>query len=562
MLAAVLLPPIPALHLTAVTPTDDRIIVTLTATQATAACPLCTWQATRIHSSYARVPTDLPWAGTTVRLVLTVRRFFCDNPACERRLFCERLGPALRVYAHQTTRRAAILQRLGLRVGSKPGARLGRELGLPTSPTTLLRLMRQTVLPPAPTPRVLGLDDFALRKGQTYGTILLDLERHCPIDLLPDRTVETVATWLRAHPGIEIISRDRARAYAEAATLAAPTATQVADRFHLTQNLGDAVQRLLDRFPGALQQVTEQLAAQAAQTLRPAGALTPPSAPAPPPVNAAAAPVPTPPATAGTLRTQQRFAAVKELQAQGVSQRTMARRLGLNRRTVRRYLVADVVPVRGQGRQQQSSARAYIPYLRRRWAEGEHNMVQLWEELRQQGYRGSYSSLYRLLRRLFGRGDRWGGARTPQTVAPHTGTGVLAPVAEIRPLSARQARWLLLRPLAELTARESQQRTWLVEACPAVAKALPLLERFRTMVRERQGAELANWIADAMNSGVAELRNFAIGLKRDFAAVQAGLTLIWSQGPVEGHVNRLKMLKRTMFGRAKFDLLRLRVLTT
>ena len=589
MLPAVLLPPIPALHLTAVTPADDIITVTLTSTQATAACPLCSSPATRVHSSYARVPTDLPWAGTTVRLVLTVRRFFCDNSACDRKLFCERLGPALRVYAHQTTRRAAALQRIGLRVGSKPGARLGGELGLPTSPTTVLRLMRQTVLPAAPTPRVLGLDDFALRKGQTYGTLLLDLERHCPIDLLPDRTVETVATWLRAHPGIEIISRDRATAYAEAATLAAPTATQVADRFHLVQNLSDAVQRLLDRFPGALQQVTEHLAAQVAQTLLPAGAPAPPGTAPPPPANGAApagdappgggvagspcgaddpailgptpaAPVPTPPVTAGTLRTQQRFAAVKELQAQGLSQRAIARRLGLNRLTVRRYLVADAVPVRGQGHQMQSSARSYIPYLRRRWAEGEHNGVQLWEEVRQQGYRGSYSSLYRLLRRLFGRGDRWGGARTTRTVAPHTGTGVLAPVTEIRPLSARHARWLLLRPLAELTATETQQRAWLLEACPAAATAVPLLERFRTMVRERQGAELATWIAEAMNSGVAELRNFAMGLKRDFAAVQAGLTLIWSQGPVEGQVNRIKMLKRTMFGRAKFDLLRVRVL--
>ena len=534
MLAAVLLPPIPALQLTAVTPTADRIIVTLTATQATAACPLCTCPATRIHSPYARVPTDLPWDGTTVRLVLTVRRFFCDNPTCERKLFCERLGPALRVYAHQTTRRTATLQRLGLRVGSKPGARLSRELGLPTSPTTLLRLMRQTVLPPAPTPRVLGLDDFALRKGQTYGTILLDLERHCPIDLLPDR----------------------ASAYAEAATLAAPTATQVTDRFHLVQNLSDAVQRLLDRFPGALHAVTEQLAAQVAQTLRPADAPAPLSTPLPPPAagdagaaaapdNSAArspvgvaapaslvpplaAPVPTPAATASTIRTQQRFAAVKELQAQGLSQRAMARRLGLNRRTIHRYLVADTVPVRGQGPQQQSSARRYIPYLRRRWAEGEHNGVQLWEEVRQQGYRGSYSSLYRLLRRLFGRGDRWGGARPTRTVAPPTGTGVLAPVVEVRPLSARQARWLLLRPREELTATESQQRAWLREACPAAATAVPLLERFRTMVQERRGAELATWIADALSSGVAELRNFAKGLQRDFAAVQGGLTLMWS----------------------------------
>jgi transposase len=344
------------------------------------------------------------------------------------------------------------------------------------------------------------------------------------------------------------------------------------------QNLSAAVQRLLDRFPGALQQVTEQLAAQVAQAAQlplpacPTAAPAPPPAPAPallsPPTSArlpacespaaAAAPRMTP----GTARTHQRFAQGKELQAQGLGQRAIARRLGWHRRTVQRYMGADQAPVRGVGAQSQTRARAYIPYLRRRWAEGVHNRVQLWQEVRQQGYGGSYLSVYRLLVRLFG----------PGRTAPHEElrpeSGKSQPLAaspmvpEVRPLTARQARWLLVQPVAVLSERELQQRAWLLEACPAATTAAPLVERFVTMVRERQGAELEAWLADALSSGVAELRNFAIGIKRDFGAVQAGLTLIWSQGQVEGQVNRLKMVKRMMFGRAKFDLLRLRVLAT
>jgi len=539
MLADLLLPPIPALLLTRIDSTPDTLTLALTATQATTPCPLCSVAATRIHSTYSRAPADLPCTYLRLRLVLAVRRWFCDNPACPRILFCERLGPALPVYARLTGH----LQLRGLRVGSKPGAAFGALVGFPTSPTTLLRLVRQAPLPDLPTPRVLGVDDFAFRKGQTYGTILIDLERHHRVDLLPDREPATVIAWLHAHPGVEIISRDRASAYAAAATEGAPAAVQVADRFHLVVNLSDAVQRLWDRFPGALQQGTEHLAPQASQSLAPlappqtsvpsaaapaAPKLSPPPGPAalaePPLVGGAHSAPPTP----GTARTAQRFAAVKALQAQGLGQRAIATRLGWHRRTVRRYMVADQVPARGAGRQAQSQVRMYVPYLRRRWAAGCHNRTQLWQELHEQGYCGSYTSVYRALIRLFGVG------RTPTGAGARAGGSAVGPrgepdaPGEVRPLTARQARWLILRRPEELTAEETVQRGELLTACPTVVQTEPLVQRFLRMVRERQGAELDGWVADALSSGVAELRNFAIGLKRDYAAVQAGLTLPWS----------------------------------
>jgi DNA-binding CsgD family transcriptional regulator len=397
MLTDLLQPTVPGLQLLDVTTTDQILFVEFAATASAAACPLCGQFATRVHSHYTRQPADLPWADCVVRYRLQVRRFFCDTLACPRRIFAERFGSALRAYARRTTLLATRLQHLGLAVGGALGAVLATLLGMPISPSTLLRLSRAVDLPSSPTPRVLSIDDFAFRKGQTYGTILVALERHWPGDLLPDREAATVVTWLQNHPGVEIISRDRANAYGQAATLGAPQAQQVADRFHLLCNLGEALQRLLERQPAVLRAVTEQLAQLAAalgispdpevEAAPPIAATGPgESLPSPPQQEHAAHresdPRPEPdlgtpgrgsaPGAAPSAPTpvQARFATIKELAAQGCGQREIARRLQLNRRTVRRYLVADEPPARAVGHQAQPRAHRYLPYLRGRWAAG------------------------------------------------------------------------------------------------------------------------------------------------------------------------------------------------
>jgi transposase len=225
------------------------IHLTVVSLQAEAFCPSCGQRSQRVHSRYRRQVADLPCAGIPVQWTLMARRFFCGNPDCSKTTFAERLPQVVAVWSRRTQRLLATQQNIGVAVGGEPGARLSRRLGMATSPDTLLRLIHR--LPEVPTKpvRVLGVDDWAWRRGQRYGTLLVDLEQSEPVDLLPDRTAEALAEWLKAHPTIEIISRDRAGVYADGARRGAPDAVQVADRWHLLHNLVEALERLFDRLP-------------------------------------------------------------------------------------------------------------------------------------------------------------------------------------------------------------------------------------------------------------------------------------------------------------------------
>jgi len=238
-------PHLKGLRLTDLTLVVGIIILHLRATARTAPCPLCHCRARRVRSAYTRTLADLPWGGIPVRLQVRIRRFRCANPDCRQRVFAERLSQLTTPYARQTLLHGAALQEIGMALGGNAGVRLAAPLGILTSRPTLLRLVRATPIPTSDSPQVVGIDEWAWRRGNRYATILVDLETHRPVELLPERSAESAAAWLRSQPDIALVCRDRSRLYADAIAAGAPSAIQVADRFHLLKNLGDVLERFL-----------------------------------------------------------------------------------------------------------------------------------------------------------------------------------------------------------------------------------------------------------------------------------------------------------------------------
>jgi transposase len=530
---------------------SDEIVITATARRHVVACPECGQPSRRVHSRYQRTLADLPWHGLRVRLALSVRKFFCDTPACPRRIFTERLPATAAPYARRTTRAADALDVIGLALGGIGAARLATALGLGTSASSVLRYIRRIPLPASGAPRAVGIDDWAWRKGMVYGTIVVDLEQGCVLDLLPDREPETVAAWLRAHPGIEVISRDRSDQYAAAARDGAPQATQVADRFHLVKNLGDAVQRVLAGQAELLHSVAKDLVAPATDAGRQASASDrPPALPATVPEErspkVAGAPLPSAERRASAAsreRRRTRYAEVMALRAAGATLQAIATTLGMSIGTVHRWVHSDGFPERSKQRRRTD---AVADAIRQHWAVGCQNAAALWRMLCADGFTGSRRSVQREIERLgLTRDTRAEGqARSAQPTA--------------RPPSARHLAWLFGRTTQTVTTPENWR---FVEALcarsPELAKVRTLAQEFVEVVVSRNHTAYDGWLAAATDS---PLCGFARSLRSDDAAVRAALSLAWSNGPTEGHINRLKLLKRTMYGRASLDLLRRRIL--
>jgi transposase len=552
MLAEVLFPGVAGVRVNHLWREGATLHVVATTTRTRARCPDCGRDSRRVHSRYDRVLADVPCVGSGVRLHVRPRRFWCRVRWCRRRIFCERLPGLAEPRARRTARLLEHLRRVAGALGGEAACRAVAADGTPVSARTLLRLLRSTPLPPVGQVRILGVDDWSRRRGQAFGTILVDLEDHRVLDLLPDRTAATLAAWLAQHPEVEVVSRDRAGAYAQGVRQGAPQAIQVADRFHLVANLTTVVERTLGRHHAALRTAAQAAVAATTESL---ARTAPPSSPPPPA-----------PMTklhqeqlARRARRQARSQDVLELHRHGRSQVQIAGALGMGRHTVRRILRAGGVPEMAPAVPRPSGVRPYEPYLRERWAAGCDNAMQLWREVQERGYPGSASNLRQLLakwRRAPGRP----GKRGPRCDGPgEQEAGHEPPPPPVRLYSPRRTTWLLLREPAALTDDEWAYVIQLRATCPALARLQALASAFHDLVREHDVAALPRWLERADESEIPEVKGFADGLRADRAAVEAGLTLPWSQGQVEGQVNRLKLLKRAGYGRSNLDLLRLRL---
>jgi transposase len=551
-----LLPPDAALRLDRIAITDQTVTLSLRTTGPAVPCPLCAQPARHVHSLYTRHARDLPIQGRPAVLRLTARRFFCRNHDCPRQVFCEPIPQLLIRYARFTTRLTETHRNIGMALGGEPGSRLAAKLGMPTSPDTLLRRVKQ-VRPsgdPTPRPRVIGVDDWAMRKGHTYGTIIIDLERGEVLELLPGRDGAELKTWLSQHSEIEVLSRDRWASFADAAAEAAPQAQQVADRWHLLKNIREALERFLDRHVGKIAEVfaapaqTQPAQAPPPDVVRDGG---------PPPLSglpvAATPETPVSPAlqrpvTAKQQRRLERFHEVRRRHAEGQSLRGIARELRLSWRVVRRYARSDHCPDWRPGRIGPSQAAGHQERIDAWLAEGNRHVSALHRQLQAEGSALRYDTLRRFVtRRLAARGEqreRVNAARPPPPPTP----------------SARGLSFAVIAKPAERTETQQPQVVRLREINAEVAEAVGLVEAFAALVRKEGGMTLKGWQEKARDGASTELRKFAEGLERDQKAVQAALDERWSNGPVEGHINRLKTIKRQMYGRAGLVLLRARVL--
>ncbi|WP_370155871.1 ISL3 family transposase [Streptacidiphilus sp. EB129] len=512
-LLAILFPQFALLHVELVRPAGGSVRVHARGRAPGAACPGCEGWSERVHSGYQRRISDSSVSGQELVLQLRVRRFFCDIAECGRRTFAEQVPGLTFRYGRCTVGLRKVREAVALALGGRAGARLAEHLAVGIGRDVLIRLVRALPDPPVGPVRVLGVDDFALRKGHNYGTVLIDIEGRRPVDVLPERSADALAAWLTEHPGVEVVCRDRARCYAEGADRGAGTATQVADRFHLWQNLGAAAERLVARL--RTQWIPPLLEKE--KTVLPEGQLA--------------------------QRTRERHAAVHALMDKGMGHSQIVAELGLDDKTVRKFMRAvtvDELIGAGPTGGRQTSLDGHAAYLTARFNEGCHSALRLHKELAQRGLTVSERTVRRFVHRL------------RHNAAP----AVRPPVAKVREVT----RLILTHPDNRPEADQVLLKE-LLGRCSELHEACDLIARFASMLVNRRGSEeLERWTSDAEASRLPELRGFATGLRKDWDAVMAGLTLRWNSGPVEGHVNRIKMLKRQMFGRAKLDLLRKRVL--
>ncbi|ECY4644304.1 ISL3 family transposase [Salmonella enterica subsp. enterica] len=510
---------------------SDGITLHLRATRKTAQCPECLKRSRSVHSCRRRRIQHLPCSGRTLWLIFAVRHWYCRNPSCSRKIFAESLAP----FAGPQQQSSALLQnlqhQLGLIAGGEAGRRAAVASGIQISPDTLLRRVVQAPEQTENRTRHVGIDEWAWHRGHRYGTLIVNLDTHRPLVLLPGREQRTLTAWFKKYPEIQVVSRDRGGIYSMAAREGAPQARQVADRWHLLKNIGDALERMMYRHMPLIRLVASEL--------------SPKKSPEPEP----SVPAPTlrrPERLKQQTRNKrhQRWTEVMALHNKGCGFREISRITGLSRVTVSRWVQSGAFPEISTRPPKRGLLDPWRKWMEEQRESGNYNASQIWREMVMKGFTGSETIVRDAV-------ARWR-------------KGWLPPVAATTrlPSASRASRWLM--PWRIIRGEENYASRFIGLMCekePQLKIAQQLALDFYRILKTKNKQQLSRWFSNVSESGPVELQRVAAGMEADAAAIYEAITSRWSNGVVEGHVNRLKMLKRQMYGRAGFELLRRRVLS-
>ena len=510
---------------------SDGITLHLHGKRKTAQCPECFKRSDSVHSCRRRRIQHLPCSGQTLWLVFSVRHWYCRNPACSRKIFAESLAPFAGSHQQSSQALQNLQRQLGLIAGGEAGKRAATAAGLRCSADTLLRRVINTPETKQSGAPHVGIDEWAWHRGHCCGMLIVNLDTHRPLVLLPGRDQRTLATWFRKYPEIQVVSRDRSGVYATAAREGAPQARQVADRWHLLKNIGDAPERMMYRHIPLIRLVASEL--------------SPKKSPDPEPsVPAASLRRPERLKQQTRKKRHQRWTEVMALHNKGCSFREISRITGLSRVTVSRWVGSGTFPEMSTRPPKRGLLDPWREWLKEQRESGNYNASRIWREMVARGFTGSET----IVRDAVAKWRK--GWNPPVTTAVRL------------PSVSRVSRWLM--PWRITRDEENYASRFISLMCekePELKIAQQLALEFYRILKTQNKSQLSSWFTRVHESGSAEFRRVAAGMEADAAAICEAISSHWSNGVVEGHVNRLKMLKRQMYGRAGFELLRQRVMS-
>ena len=503
---------------------NNTVVINVASTQSGSECPNCKVLSKSVHSYYFRSLMDLPMLDNETWIRLKARKFYCGNGQCQIKVFTERFTSLFGSGKRITERVKERVLKVAMLMGGNGGEKLCRLMKMPVCSSTLIRAIHHQPVKQNETPKILGIDDWAFKKRLNYGTVMVDMERRKIIDLLPDRETDSVRRWLEAHPGVQVVSRDRYSNFANGVKQASEDIVQVADRWHLLKNMGDAIQKTIDRNYIILKSAREKEIRRQqdlhAKEIESTAAVQE--------------------EIKGIL--QRKFYKVKELLAQGLSISKISQEAGVQRVTIRRWKEFDALPIK----KAHNRTNMYLYEQTVRDLVTENPAMEIKEILAsiiRMGFTGSRSQAYLQIAKIRG--------KKPKEYLPK--------MPHIYLIPSRTSILLYCNP-EKLSTKEKRLVDDLCLKSEEIKRTAELALSFRVMMENKDGAGLIHWINEAIHAGVKELKEFARGLISDFDAVKNAIMLPWSNGQVEGQVNRLKTIKRQMYGRASFELLRKRLI--